>query len=448
VHTYCSRPCRTAAWAALAALGVALPSGCRLSDVLTIPTPAGAVDPSSVKGLTGAEGLRLGAISALNFAVAVPKGHVSETSLLTDEFTIASVREQELRLDGRSQDRPGVTAYPTDSLYATLQLARLTALQAIGALEPYPTKREEVGGMFALAGYAELFLAEDFCSGVPLSVYAPTAGVRYGAPLASDSLLGHAIGLFDSALIYSSDTVPMLAKLGRARALLDRGRYADAAVAATNVRADFAYVAELAGSPGFYQDSYYADLAQRMTRRVADRKGANGLDFVSANDPRVPIDSSLGQTPDGTTFYYPTKFPLGSGLIPFANGVEASLIHAEAALPEHGGSGTAWLDTLNALRAAVPGLAPLVDPGSDSARVTLLFRERAFWLFGTGTRLGDMRRLVRQYHRDQAAVFPTGPYPFASVADAPQVYGADVNFPLAAAEQGNPYFHGCIDRNP
>ena len=33
----------------------------------------------------------------------------------------------------------------------------------------------------------------------------------------------------------------------------------------------------------------------------------------------------------------------------------------------------------------------------------LLFSERAFWMFATGHRLGDMRRLIRQYGRTRAS---------------------------------------------
>jgi len=43
-------------------------------------------------------------------------------------------------------------------------------------------------------------------------------------------------------------------------------------------------------------------------------------------------------------------------------------------------------------------------------QIDVMFRERAFWLYGTGTRLGDLRRLIRQYNRDQSIVFPIGPY--------------------------------------
>jgi hypothetical protein len=87
-------------------------------------------------------------------------------------------------------------------------------------------------------------------------------------------------------------------------------------------------------------------------------------------------------------------------------------------------------------------MAPLADPGSFDARVDLLFRERAFWLFGTGHRHGDLRRLVRQYGRNANDVFPTGPY------RSGRVYGNDITaaFPRTS-ESRNPNYRGCLDRN-
>jgi hypothetical protein len=128
-------------------------------------------------------------------------------------------------------------------------------------------------------------------------------------------------------------------------------------------------------------------------------------------------------------------YPSQSSSLPLASGVEAQLIVAENQLK----TGGSWLATLNALRAGVPGLAPLTDPGSPAARVNLLFHERAFWLFLTAHRLGDMRRLVRQYGRDPQTVYPIG----LTIGSHP--YGTDVAFAISEAELNNPNFHGCLN---
>jgi hypothetical protein len=88
------------------------------------------------------------------------------------------------------------------------------------------------------------------------------------------------------------------------------------------------------------------------------------------------------------------------------------------------------------------GLADTTDPGTPAGRVDLLFRERAFWLFATGHRLGDLRRLVRQYGRPADSVFPSGLYFKGGLT-----YGPGVNLPLPATETNNPKVSGCLDRN-
>ena len=95
--------------------------------------------------------------------------------------------------------------------------------------------------------------------------------------------------------------------------------------------------------------------------------------------------------------------------VPIASGIEARLIEAEAAL-QAGDAGT-WLAQLNAARATRGDLAPLDDPADATARTNLMFRERAFWMFGTGHRLGDLRRLIRQYGRHGRNHLPDGRVP-------------------------------------
>jgi len=116
----------------------------------------------------------------------------------------------------------------------------------------------------------------------------------------------------------------------------------------------------------------------------------------------------------------------------------------EAEAQQAAGSPTTALATLNAARATVAGLTPLTDPGTATAEVDQIFRERAFWMFGTGHRLGDMRRLIRQYQRSADTVFPIGPWHKGGN------YGSDVNIPVPQAELNNPNLPNgqtCIDRS-
>ena len=85
--------------------------------------------------------------------------------------------------------------------------------------------------------------------------------------------------------------------------------------------------------------------------------------------------------------------------------------------------------------------APTNAPTTKDAALNIFFREKAFWQFGRGFRLGDLRRLVRQYGRTQDQVFPVGSFFKGGT------YGTDVNLPTPDTELTNPNFHGCIDRN-
>src|SRR5690606_2484763 len=134
--------------------------------------------------------------------------------------------------------------------------------------------------------------------------------------------------------------------------------------------------------------------------------------------------------------------------IDLASGIEARLIEAEAALAK--GTSGAYVAILNQLRSTI-GLGDLADPGTPDARVDQFFQERAFWLFGQATRLADLRRLVRQYGRSQADVFPTGDYVREGLDGSPRPdaapYGSDVNFPIPFDEVNNPESQQCFDRN-
>jgi hypothetical protein len=85
-------------------------------------------------------------------------------------------------------------------------------------------------------------------------------------------------------------------------------------------------------------------------------------------------------------------------------------------------------------------MTALAVPASKDAATTLFFREKGFWTFARGQRLGDLRRLIRQYGRTEDNVFPKGVYFKGGI------YGSDVNLPVPDAEKVNPAFTGCLDR--
>jgi hypothetical protein len=157
----------------------------------------------------------------------------------------------------------------------------------------------------------------------------------------------------------------------------------------------------------------------------------------------------VGPGQDGTLTPLFNQFPNLNSPVTLASGIEARMIEAENFLKL--GDVANFMATINAARATKAGLTPLTDPGTPAARVDLLFRERAFWMYFTSHRLGDMRRLIRQYGRATESVFPTGPYIHGGR------YGTEVVLVPAQAELNNPNWGGpgttdpkavCKDMNP
>ncbi len=463
------------------AAGVVCALGCRPSDVLKVPAPAGVTASGALQSQAGAE-------SAFNTAryqtfrglVDGFQGLLLWTEVLTDEFTWSDFATDagDANVDFRVTAPPGSAYFATDDFgWQNLLTGRSSLLLAIPLLAKYEPSagQSRVGEAYALMGYAELIVAEGYCAGTPLDRVPPGGHFQFGMPLTTDSMLGAAEADFDSALAHANGdaTVQNLAHVGLGRTLVNRGRLDSAALAVVSVPTGFVYNTDLSptfGQGGLQGTNTYAVMitdpfASGSTfMTVADHEGGTALNFRSAQDPRVVIDSTLRQTDDGGTWYFPAKFEgAGQEFIPLATGVEARLIQAEAALKANDVNG--WTSDLNALRADAADTKVTFPPGSQSLtadsttlaspamQVDVMFRERAFWLFGTGTRLGDLRRLIRQYGRDQSTVFPTGPYPNGNNPSLPSPvpnYGTDVTLTPPTGQNtnagvvNNPNYKGCI----
>lgn len=359
----------------------------------------------------------------------------------------------------------GVEDVLTLQAYSKLQRVRGQASQAIGLLTRYaPEQRALTGHAYVLQAYAEIFLAELFCSGIPLSTLDFEGDYTLRPGSSTEEVYAHALALLDTALTLVGDSTRFvhLARLAQARAHLGLGELAAAAAAVATVPDGYEYAVSFVASTGTGASSFALVHATFWTLSVADREGLNGLDYRTSGDPR----SATTRLSTDQHVYHPSKYATDGGTpIVLASGVEARLIEAEARLSEGDAS---WLTILNALRTdgtfspqpdsadptktdtlwnagsgGTAGLAPLDDPGTPDARIDLLFRERAFWLFLTGHRHADLRRLVRSYGRQESDVYPSGAYPAAG-----QSYGSDVTIPIPLEESiSNPHFTGCISRD-
>src|SRR4029453_1923153 len=119
---------------------------------------------------------------------------------------------------------------------------------------------------------------------------------------------------FDAALAHpglaaDDGSITSLAAVGRGRALLDLGRYSEAAAAVVDVPTDFQYVTEHAESPLRLQNAVYS-YSVGWLWSVSDEEGGAGLPYRTAEDPRVPFqdEESPGldnSTPQFTLLKYP-----------------------------------------------------------------------------------------------------------------------------------------------
>lgn len=411
-------------------------------DSLTEVDAPDVVQPRQLADAQGAEALTNGALASLYSPYAA---FVYNTGLFSDEFTFAIPLIQQHDLDFRTQSLTFTESGPI-----LMHRSRTFASLAIQARQQFaPNPRSRTGELFALKGWVETFLGETSCNGTPLSEVESDFQPVYGGPISSDSMLRRAVADFDSALVYAADSARVAnhARIGRGRALLGLGRYGDAAAAVSPVPTAYVHNAEYTTAVPAQTNTVWQQNNNGVIT-VSDREGTNGLPFRTANDPRVPTQF-LRQGTDGITpVHLFARFSGMTSPIPIATGIEARLIEAEAALQanrdDSNPTGNGWLGILNNLRATAvtPALPPLEDPGSFNARVDLLFRERAFWLFASGHRMGDLRRLLRQYGRTQQQIYPVGAY------KAGVNYGDDVVFILTLSEQSNPNGRQCTDTNP
>jgi len=430
------------------ALGV---TGCSLDDLTGTETlPDDVSEPEVVESAQGAISAYHGVLVTFREAFSTV---VSAGGVLSDELQNPSGN----LLDQRQL--PDGDTIPADArnTYSFLQKVRGQASQAAGLLAEYAPDSLQVltAHVNTLAGYSEIFLADLFCSGIPLSTVDYDGDFTYAPGSTTEQVYQHAIALFDTARAHVGDSTrfELLARIGTARALLALGQFDSAAAAVADVPDDFRYeVGYKATGPGDLNPAYNSFLVSGSfwDRSVGSQEGLNGLDYRTSGDPRT--QASPAGTFQGITRYHPDKYARDGGSpIVLASGVEARLIEAEAAL--NAGDPT-WLDKLNHLRQtmwttivpAVGGPLPdLTDPGTFDARVDLLFRERAFWLFLTGQRQGDLRRLIRHYGRTQGEVYPVGAYPHPTLPGLS--YGSDVDVPIPLAERvSNPHFNGCLSR--
>lgn len=430
------------------------------SDRLLSVTDPDIINPSDVVSAAAAQAVANGTINTFRSITGGGESSWMFGGLLADEWSTSSTFIQNDETDQRviKEDNGTVTG-----LLRNLYRVRTRANESIVALNiAQPTLRALIAEMYLARGFAENQLAADFCNGIPISDGNASPPVD-GPPMTNAQIFAMAASSLDSAILYANGTdaqsvlINRSAKVVRARVALALNDFTTAGTMVTGLPTAFAYTHTFSlttstntlWGQGLSARRY--SVGDSLEGNKRDILVANAIPFASAKDPRLPVTiptSGAINGQDGLTYTRTTGMWQQLTPVDVVNGVDARMIEAEVALKS--GNVTSWLAIHNALRAAPPKLGEiqptampaLVDPGTTEGRVSLHFREKAFWTFSRGQRLGDMRRLIKQYGRTVANTFPQG------VHYKGGNYGVDVNLPVVTAERNNPNFKGCTDRLP
>src|SRR6266542_43668 len=436
---------------AISVAGTLALGACSPTDVLQVRDPD-IINPSDAQSAAGANAVRLGALGRLNAATSGgssgSEGLFLLSGLLADEWNNGDSFIARWEVDQRAITLQNNFLTDTDRL---LHRARLSSTQAVGLLQQFNPlgPAADVAEMYFVQAFVENAVGEHYCNGLILSTVVEGAEV-FGTPMTTAAAFQLALAHADSGLALitgntAGDVKVRSALAGiKGRILLNLNRPAEAATAVAAVLTSFKYQMLHSQTTNDNAIWTYNNTARRYS--VSTGEGTNGLDFATANDPRLltcqggdAVCKTIGVTL--TTRDDRSAFPIWvqriwaarDNPVTIAGGVEARLIEAEAAYKA--ANFALMVQKLNQARTegGVAGLAAnLTDPGTDVARVNLVFRERAFWMFSTGHRVGDMRRLIKFYGRAAESVFPTGAWHKGGN------YGVDVNFPVPQAEQNNP----------
>jgi hypothetical protein len=457
-------PRRARRMTGLSAMALALGglAGCSVQDSLLEQQQPQIVKPGDVQNATGAIAIYNGGVGRLRTSLNGGDNNTESiwnfSALLSDEMKVGDTFSQ--RIDADQRTTQTFDAVLT-TIYNKVQQSRGYARDGINNLQKYAsTEKTKIGELYFVMGFMEATLGQDFCNGIPLGETVnglPT----YTDPLTNAQVFTQAIARYDTALTFATATdaagtaVRNATLIAKARALVDLGQFTQAAalVPASTIPTTYAYMItySIPTQVNEWWQMSWATRRYSVGDTIGLPQGAkNNLPFASAGDPRVlskrsTLASFDGLTPFDSLYNWGREDPIS-----LVNGVDARLIEAEAQLQQKNAVGWAAMNTiLNTLRASppkygnfsIPAMTALPVPTSQVAAEDQFFREKAFWQYGRGERLSDMRRLIRQYSRNSEAVFPTGAFHKSGT------YGTGVNFPVPDAERSNPKFNGCLDRS-
>lgn len=366
--------------------------------------------------------------------------YVVGSGLFTDELTVAISSTANFDYDARrlntnatygtnncSSPSPSPTQQP--GIYTPLSVARATADTAAAKLEGWtdaevPNRQKLIGQSYAYAGYSLTLLGEGMCS----------AAINLGPEIQPPALFTEAVTRFGKAITSATtandQTTVNLARLGRARALLDLGGAGNLAAAAADaalIPATFVVNTSSDQTNTRRQNAVFIAIAQSSYSTVDPAYRNVPVPGGTTQDPRVAVtDLARNGTATGSRVWVPTKYSLATAPIRVASYAEAQLIIAENAAATGDISGA--VTAINNARARTAGVPAYVAPvGATTADINAqIIEERRREFFVEGHRLGDMRRYGIAFTPVAGTAYQYG-----------GVYGTQTCFPLPDVERIN-----------
>lgn len=293
-----------------------------------------------------------------------------------------------------------------DDIYEPIQIARGTGdkvVERLRTLIPNASQDARFATALAYVGYDYVMLGEYFCS-------APLDGESAAAT--PDEIFSVGIQRFDEAIKVAQAAgdkqMEYLARVGAARAALNRGEKSKAIAYATPVPAGFVAYVHHAADKNYQTNPFFG-----ATTGTNHNLGVDAY-FRNLDDPRVRHHAKARRGHNGSTdLYTPYAAPSFTGWnatkaggfsrdmdVRFSSGLEAQYIVAEATGPT-----AATIEFVESRRSIAP---TGTEPTTAENFYQNLRDQRRRDFFLDGHRLGDLRRYKKLYQVDQ---FPTGAHP-------------------------------------
>src|SRR5690606_27612545 len=219
--------------AASAMLAAGLLAGCDPDRIIEVEDPD-RLPPDFLGDSSSLPVVRAGVVR--DFIVAysgtdAQEGQILQAGLLADEMHSSGTFPTRQEVDRRATTVDNGT---NADVFRELSRARRSAERGDSLFRQFNGLDSERAELLALAGFTYIYFGENYCTGVPFSEFnEATDQFEFGTPLSTSEIFERALERFDEALPIASEDerVLNLIRVGRGRALVNLGRFDEAAAA-------------------------------------------------------------------------------------------------------------------------------------------------------------------------------------------------------------------------